>query len=86
MKGPFVVLEGPEGAGKSTVSRLLTDWLIRLDPVNPQTAARMSGAFETWRRFGPTHRMHAQAALRRIADTPDLSRNTAEMVARIAGD
>lgn len=27
MKGPFVVLEGPEGAGKSTVSRLLTDWL-----------------------------------------------------------
>jgi aminopeptidase N len=29
--------------------RLVADWLIRLDPINPQTAARMSTAFETWR-------------------------------------
>ena len=28
---------------------LLADWLIRLDPVNPQTTARMCTAFETWR-------------------------------------
>ena len=31
----------PSGAGY----RLLADWLIRLDPVNPQTTARMSTAF-----------------------------------------
>ena len=30
--------------------RLFADWLIRLDPLNPQTTARMCTAFETWRR------------------------------------
>ena len=37
----------PSGAGY----RFLADWLLRLDPVNPQTTARLSGAFETWRRY-----------------------------------
>ena len=36
-----------DGAGY----RLLTDWLIRLDPVNPQTTARMCTAFQTWKRY-----------------------------------
>jgi aminopeptidase N len=35
----------PLGAGYA----FLADWLIRLDAKNPQTAARMSTAFETWR-------------------------------------
>ena len=63
----------------------IADWLIEMDKVNPQTAARMSGLFETWRRFDATRRSHATAALRRIADQPELSRNTAEMVGRILG-
>ena len=36
-----------DGAGYS----LLADWLIRLDPVNPQTTARMCSAFQTWKRY-----------------------------------
>ncbi|MDF3606420.1 aminopeptidase N [Paracoccus sp. DMF-8] len=59
------------------------DWLIRLDPVNPQTAARMSTAFETWTRHDDNLRARARAALQRIADVPGLSRNTSEMVTRI---
>src|SRR5690606_9177329 len=54
------------------------DWLIRLDPVNPQTAARMSTAFETWARHDASRRALARAALARIAATPDLSRDLRE--------
>ena len=36
-----------DGAGYDFVA----DWLIRLDPVNPQTAARLAGGFGTWRMF-----------------------------------
>jgi len=65
--------------------RLLADWLIRLDPLNPQTAARMSTAFETWRRYDSARQALAQAELDRIAGTPGLSRDLGEMVARMRG-
>jgi len=65
---------------------LLADWLIRLDPINPQTAARMCTAFQTWPRYDADRQARIKAALTRIRDTPSLSRDTAEMVARILGD
>ncbi len=64
---------------------LLADWLIRLDPLNPQTAARMSTAFETWTRYDAARQTHARAALERIKATPALSRDLGEMVGRILG-
>ncbi|MCA8882054.1 MAG: aminopeptidase N [Rhodobacteraceae bacterium] len=65
---------------------LMADWLIRLDPVNPQTAARMTGVFETWRRYDADRQAAIRAALSRIAAPPGLSRDTAEMVQRILAD
>ncbi|NBE05998.1 aminopeptidase N [Paragemmobacter ruber] len=65
---------------------LLADWLIRLDPVNPQTAARMSTAFETWPRYDGARGEKALAALGRIAATPGLSRDLGEMVTRMQGE
>ncbi len=70
-----------DGAGY----RLLADWLIRLDPVNPQIAARMSSGFETWRRYDADRQGLMRAELERIAATPGLSRHTGEMVARMLG-
>ncbi|MDX5384895.1 MAG: aminopeptidase N, partial [Rhodobacterales bacterium] len=67
------------GAGYATMA----DWLIRLDPINPQTTARMCAAFETWRRYDPARQALARAALERILTAPDLSRDTTEMVSRI---
>lgn len=64
----------------------LADWLIRLDPLNPQTTARMCAAFETWTRYDTTRQAHARTALARILSTPNLSRDTTEMVSRILGD
>ncbi len=63
--------------------RLLADWLITLDPLNPQTASRMSTAFETWPRFDAGRQMMAKAALERILNSPGLSRDLSEMVGRI---
>ncbi|WP_170568940.1 aminopeptidase N [Ruegeria atlantica] len=68
-----------DGAGYA----LLADWLIRLDPVNPQTTARMCSAFQTWKRYDADRQSLMQAQLTRIADTPNLSRDTTEMVSRI---
>ena len=59
------------------------DWLLRMDPVNPQIAARMSTAFETWTRYDPARRAKALGALERIASADGLSRNTREMVSRM---
>ena len=70
----------PSGAGY----RFLADWLIKMDGKNPQTAARMSTAFETWRRYDADRQGMIQDELARIAATPDLSRDMGEMVARIS--
>ncbi|WP_424833095.1 aminopeptidase N [Ruegeria sp.] len=68
-----------DGAGYA----LLAEWLIRLDPVNPQTTARMCSAFQTWKRYDRSRQAQMRENLTRIAETPDLSRDTTEMVSRI---
>jgi aminopeptidase N len=66
--------------------RLLADWLIRLDPLNPQTAARMSTAFETWARYDAGRQALALAELDRILAQPGLSPDLTEMAARLRGN
>jgi aminopeptidase N len=68
-----------DGAGYT----LVADWLIRLDAVNPQTAARLTSAFGTWHMFDRPRQAAMRTALERIAGRPDLSRDTAEMVGRL---
>jgi aminopeptidase N len=63
--------------------QLVADWLIRLDPVNPQTAARLSTAFETWPRYDATRRKLAQRELQRILAAEDLSGDLREMAERL---
>jgi aminopeptidase N len=62
---------------------LLADWLIKLDPINPQTTARVVTAFDSFRRYDTARQAKMRAALKRIAATPDLSNDTTEMVTRI---
>ena len=65
---------------------LLGEWLLRLDPVNSQTTARMCSAFQTWRRYDLTRQEKIAAVLDRILAAPDLSRDTTEMITRIRGN
>ncbi|MEP2028131.1 MAG: aminopeptidase N [Paracoccaceae bacterium] len=69
-----------DGAGY----RLLADWMIKLDAVNPQTTARMCSAFQTWRRYDQKRQAMIKAQLERIAAAPNLSPDTQEMISRIS--
>jgi len=68
-----------DGAGY----RLFVDWLIRLDPVNPQTTARMTTSLGTWRMFDEGRQALIRGELERLAALPGLSRDTAEIVGRL---
>jgi aminopeptidase N len=67
-----------DGAGYDFVA----DAVLALDPKNPQVAARIVGAFRSWRVLEPTRRARAQATLKRVAAAPSLSRDVADIVAR----
>ncbi len=62
---------------------LMADWLIKLDPYNPQITARVSGSFQSWTRYDEGRKAKAEAALTRIKNAPKLSRDTTEMVTRL---
>ncbi len=66
--------------------RAMADALITLDAKNPQTTARMTTFFETWARYDADRQGMIREALQRILNTPNLSRDTTEMVTRILGD
>jgi aminopeptidase N len=60
----------------------LADQVIALNKLNPQVAARMARAFDRWTRFDEKRKAKAKAALERIRDTKDLSRDVAEIVTK----
>lgn len=61
----------------------LAEWLLKMDRINPQTAARASSVFESWTRYDDGRRKQAAAALDRIQNASDLSKNLGEMIGRI---
>ncbi|HEX4409768.1 MAG TPA: aminopeptidase N, partial [Xanthobacteraceae bacterium] len=71
-----------DGAGYDFVA----DFVLALDPKNPQVAARLMGAFRSWRALESVRRGHAEAALRRVAAAPSLSRDVHDIVARTLAD
>ena len=59
--------------------------MIALDAINPQVAARLMTAFRSWRALEPVRRGHAEAALKRVAAAPALSRDVSDIVMRSLG-
>ena len=71
-----------DGAGYG----FLADTVLALDARNPQVAARLLAALKSWRVLEPTRRALAQAALRRVAASPSLSRDVSDITTRALGD
>ena len=71
-----------DGAGYDFVA----DFVLALDPKNPQVAARLMGAFRSWRALEAVRRARAEAVLRRVAAMPALSRDVHDIVARTLAD
>ncbi len=65
--------------------RFLADSVIKLDTLNPQVAARLCGAFETWRRFDGRRQQLIRDQLTRINKTNGLSRNVLEITEKTLG-
>ncbi|SFF85597.1 aminopeptidase N [Novosphingobium sp. CF614] len=65
--------------------RLIGDLIRRLDPINPQTAARFVPSLGRWRRIEPARAVLMRAELERIAAEPALSRDVLEQVTKSLG-
>jgi len=70
-----------DGAGYA----FLADRVIELNGLNPQVAARMARGFDRWRKFDAGRQAKARAALERIRDARNLSRDVAEIVGKSLG-
>jgi aminopeptidase N len=71
-----------DGSGYDFVA----DIVLTLDPKNPQVAARLMGAFRSWRALEAHRRERAEATLRRVAAVPSLSPDVHDIVARTLAD
>ncbi len=79
--GNQVRFHAPDGRGYD----LVADAICELDGINPQVAARMTGAFNHWKRFEPGRRALQRARLERIAAKPGLSKDVREIVDKALG-
>jgi aminopeptidase N len=78
----LVRFHAADGAGY----RFLADQVLRLDPLNPQVAARLAGAFNRWRKYDPGRQALARAELQRMLAASGLSRAVFEIVSRALND
>jgi aminopeptidase N len=62
--------------------RFLADMILGVDPMNPQSAARLVPALGRWRRFEPVRAAAMRAELERILATPGLSKDVLEQVSK----
>jgi aminopeptidase N len=65
--------------------RLVGEVVRTLDPINPQVAARLAGAFETWRRYDTGRQALMRAELEAILAQKNLSPNLFEVAGKILG-
>ena len=61
----------------------LADWIIKLDPQNPQTAARICTAFDDWSIYDDARQEKIQYELKRILNQKNLSKDTTDIIVRI---
>jgi len=56
--------------------------VIALNSINPQVAARLARSLDRWRKYAPALQEKMRAALQKVADAPNLSRDVAEVVTK----
>ena len=79
LAGNFAAFHQISGEGY----KMMTDWLIKLDQINPQLAARGCGVFETLGQFDPQRQSMIRANLERLLGSDGLSRDSTEMANRM---
>ena len=64
--------------------RVIADAILKLNPINPQVAARLATGFRSCKLLNSSRKTAAQAELERILAEPSLSRDVYEIVSKIA--
>ena len=62
------------------------DRVLELDAINPQVAARLARAMDSWARLAEPYRSAAREAIARVAAKPSLSNDVREVVTRSLAD
>jgi aminopeptidase N len=65
--------------------RFLSDQILRLDPLNPQIAAKLMKSFTRWRKYDPARRRLMRSQLERIASAAGISRDVYEIASKSLG-
>ena len=60
--------------------------VLKLDPLNPQTAARLVSVFNNWKKFEENNKTKMKDQLKRIVKTPKLSGDVFEIVSKALGE
>jgi aminopeptidase N len=58
------------------------EYVLKLEELNPQVAARLARCLDRWKRYTPERRAAMQGALQRVANKPGLSKDTLEIVSK----
>ncbi len=64
----------------------LAEQVLKLDPLNPQTASRLVTVFNNWKRFEENNKTKMKDQLKRIVKTPKLSGDVFEIVSKALGE
>ena len=72
-------------AGDGSGYEFIAEQVLRLDPLNPQIAARLVSVFNNWEKFTETHKTKMNYQLQKIVKTPKLSGDVFEIVSKALG-
>jgi aminopeptidase N len=78
MAGNQLIFHDASGRGY----RFLADMLLKVDALNPQTAAKLVPPLGRWRRFDEKRAALMRAELQRLLDSPGLSKDMFEQVSK----
>jgi aminopeptidase N len=76
-----IIFHDPGGRGY----RFLADMILKIDALNPQTAAKLVPPLGRWRRFGEDRAKLMKAVLEQIMAAPNLSKDVFEQVSKSLG-
>ena len=63
--------------------KLFSDWILKIDPVNPQVGAKMCSAFETWKRYDRKRQKLIKSQIDRVLNAGSISKDAKEMLNRL---
>jgi len=80
--GAFAANQRSFHSGGGRGYHFLADNILALDPINPQTAARLVAPLGRWRRFGEERGAQMRSELERIVAAPKLSKDVFEQASK----